>query len=219
MENYKEKIQKLLALATSPNENEAMQALLMARKLMAAHKLTEADCRPVNPVIKRGYSGVVFSMRSSRWIMSLSSVIASRYCCKTYKQQQGKGACTYAVGFCGLEEDFQTCMAAFSYAVRYVEESNPYSRDAERRIGYAYGFVDGLRDKYDEQDREAASSETDRAAWGLVMVVPPEVQADYDSFTHKDTRKRQALTVNLAAKAQGYNAGRNFDPDRRGIAG
>lgn len=37
--NIKDKIAKLLALAESPNENEAKAALLKARELMAEHKL------------------------------------------------------------------------------------------------------------------------------------------------------------------------------------
>ena len=35
--DYKDKIKKLLALAESPNENEAQAALLKARQLMAEH--------------------------------------------------------------------------------------------------------------------------------------------------------------------------------------
>lgn len=37
--DYKDKIKKLLALAESPNENEAQAALLKARQLMAEHML------------------------------------------------------------------------------------------------------------------------------------------------------------------------------------
>ena len=42
MDDYKDKIRKLLALAQSPVEAEAKAALLKARELMAKHKLTEA---------------------------------------------------------------------------------------------------------------------------------------------------------------------------------
>ena len=42
--NIKEKIAKLLALAESPNENEAKAALLKARALMAQHKLRPEEC-------------------------------------------------------------------------------------------------------------------------------------------------------------------------------
>lgn len=41
--DYKDKIRKLLALAKSPEPEEAKLALLKARKLMAEHKLTERD--------------------------------------------------------------------------------------------------------------------------------------------------------------------------------
>ena len=41
--DYRDKIRKLLALAESPNENEAKLALLKARQLMAEHKLTERE--------------------------------------------------------------------------------------------------------------------------------------------------------------------------------
>ena len=38
--DYKDKIRKLLALAKSPEPEEAKLALLKARKLMAEHKLS-----------------------------------------------------------------------------------------------------------------------------------------------------------------------------------
>ena len=42
MENYKEKIKKLLALSESSNEHEAKAALLKAKQLMIEHKITES---------------------------------------------------------------------------------------------------------------------------------------------------------------------------------
>ena len=45
MNNIKDKIAKLLALAESPNENEAQAALLKARELMAQHKLRPEECQ------------------------------------------------------------------------------------------------------------------------------------------------------------------------------
>ena len=45
----KEKVRKLLELAGSSNENEARAALLKARRLMAEHKLSEAECLKAAP--------------------------------------------------------------------------------------------------------------------------------------------------------------------------
>lgn len=48
--NIKDKIAKLLALAESPNENEAKAALLKARELMAEHKLRPEEMKdPTDP--------------------------------------------------------------------------------------------------------------------------------------------------------------------------
>ena len=46
--DYKDKIRKLLALAKSPEPEEAKLALLKARKLMAEHKLSERDLEERN---------------------------------------------------------------------------------------------------------------------------------------------------------------------------
>ena len=41
MADIREKIQKLLSLAGSSNENEARAAMLKAKELMAKHKMSE----------------------------------------------------------------------------------------------------------------------------------------------------------------------------------
>lgn len=51
--DYKDKIRKLLALAKSPEPEEAKLALLKARKLMAEHKLTERDHRQDHDAVQR----------------------------------------------------------------------------------------------------------------------------------------------------------------------
>lgn len=59
--DYKDKIRKLLALAKSPEPEEAKFALLKARKLMAEHKLSERDLEERNTtVIKRVHPRDVF---------------------------------------------------------------------------------------------------------------------------------------------------------------
>lgn len=51
--DYKDKIRKLLALAKSPEPEEAKLALLKARKLMAEHKLTARDHRQDHDTVRR----------------------------------------------------------------------------------------------------------------------------------------------------------------------
>lgn len=67
--DYKDKIRKLLALAKSPEPEEAKFALLKARKLMAEHKLSERDLEERNTtVIKRAISET-FSKKANSWIV------------------------------------------------------------------------------------------------------------------------------------------------------
>lgn len=80
--DYKDKIRKLLALAKSPEPEEAKLALLKARKLMAEHKLSERDLEERNTtVIKRAISET-FSKKANSWMDPLSIIIGENY----YKQ-------------------------------------------------------------------------------------------------------------------------------------
>lgn len=80
--DYKDKIKKLLALAESPNENEAQAALLKARQLMAEHKIGEADLEePEDKEVLHKRTSVTFSKRRDGWISNLAVVIAENYCC------------------------------------------------------------------------------------------------------------------------------------------
>ena len=59
MSTISEKIARLLALASSPYEAEAKEALLKARQLMAEHKLRPEDINPQeNSRVIRAHTGV-----------------------------------------------------------------------------------------------------------------------------------------------------------------
>ena len=111
--NYKDKIRKLLALAESPVEAEAKAALLKARKLMAEHKLSEAELEEGNAqCVKDVQTGITASKRRDPWMIDLSAVIGENYCCKAYR---GKlhGRQIQHIGFIGLEDDVEVCVEVF----------------------------------------------------------------------------------------------------------
>lgn len=51
MTSIQEKIQKLLALSSSPNDNEAKTALALAQKLMLEHGISEDQLNPTKPQV------------------------------------------------------------------------------------------------------------------------------------------------------------------------
>lgn len=178
--DIKGKIRHLLALAESPNENEARAALLKARELMAKHKLTESELGEAEKqAVRNVLTDITFSKRRDPWICALSAIIGESYCCQGYRNHT-KGRQTQAIGFIGLEDDVEICMAVFKYAVgciragiKAIEKELAgyypwYIR--QQRDSYGYGFVNGIQSALERQDEEQHSE------WGLVLVMPKEVQ-------------------------------------------
>lgn len=92
MSAVKEKIAKLLALADSPNEKEAQEALLKARALMAKHKLRPEECREKQSIrVVKQPVGMECTQMTDTWIPELAVIVGERYCCKAYRQHV-KGA-------------------------------------------------------------------------------------------------------------------------------
>lgn len=77
--DYKDKIRKLLALAKSPEPEEAKLALLKARKLMAEHKLAERDLEERNTTVIKRAIGETFSKKANSWMDPLSIIIGENY--------------------------------------------------------------------------------------------------------------------------------------------
>lgn len=112
----KDRIAKLLALAESPNENEARAALLKARELMAENKLRPEDCQKAHSrKVRRENVDVACSKTKYQWAVDLSAIIAKHYCCRAFRTHWG-GKRMYQIGFVGLEDDFEICKRIFLYA-------------------------------------------------------------------------------------------------------
>lgn len=217
--DYKDRIRKLLALATSPEEGEAEAALLKARELMAKYKLKEMDVREVKDhSVKRELTDITFSMRRNPWTNDLAVVIGENYCCKAYNNHW-KGEKTYTVGFVGFEDDLAICLTIFRYALDCVLSRNqrmkkklagyPASYINSLCNGYAYGFVAGLRKAFDQQKAEHSKE------WGLVLVTPKEVLEEISGFKHRTHRPKAVKQIDADEYRIGFSDGKQFDPAKR----
>lgn len=212
-----EKIAHLLALAESPNENEAKAALLKARELMAKHKLRPEECQKAEDVkVIRELLDVTCTALTNPWACALSAVIAEHYCCQAYRHRIGNMR-TVTVGMVGLEGDFEIAKRIFLYAYDCVTSAikhkikkdpmDPPGTYRERCNAYGWGFVLGVEEAFRAQ-------EADHKDWGLVLVVP---QAVTDSM--KDMGKKTSFgkikNNHADCRAEGYQDGREFDPTHR----
>lgn len=219
MADIKDKIKKLLALATSPNENEARAALLKARELMAKYKLEEYDLESKKDAsVVDELVGVSCTAMTNGWITQLATEIAKRYCCTPFIQRRIGGKRRW-IGFIGLEDDFAVCKQVFLYACEFVLDEC----DNIRRIGsltrcttdirelcnaYGYGFVKGLHDSFEEQDRM-------HNEYALVLVPPDPVleasryMGEPQALGGSDGSK---VYGSSAYSSKGYVDGKMFDP-------
>ena len=215
MSDYRGKIRKLLALAQSPNENEAKAALLRARELMAVHKLTEADfAEPDSRKVKKVETEFTFTKRRDTWTAELAYVIAEHYCC-TSVVNHVYGKRTYTHVFIGLENDAEVCAEVFSYAMRCIDSHLKAVRRKMKNFpasfvrfecdGYGHGFADGLNDAFKRQRGE-------HQEWGLVMVKPPEVIAAVEGMSEQYFSSRKE--PGGASYAEGFKDGGEFTPEK-----
>lgn len=219
MIDYKDKIRKLLALAQSPEEHEAKAALLRARELMAQHKLTEADLKEAKrQTVRDVMTDITCSKRRDPWIVDLSAVIAENYCCKGHRAHY-KGKQTQYIGFIGLEDDVEICVAIFKYAVDYIRAgvksvkkglSGYYPWYIKQQCdSYGYGFTYGIEKAFKRQDKG------EHGEFGLVLVMPQEVKKASRHLRHEEFKARTVDALAPNSYAKGYAEGKQFDPAHR----
>lgn len=220
--DYKDKIRKLLALAKSPEPEEAKLALLKARKLMAEHKLTERDLEERNTTVIKRAIGETFSKKANSWMDPLSVIIGENYCCSAFRCKISAKTTVWHVGFIGLEGDFEICVKIFRYAVRCVKSEQKKLRKQHRDYytpqeiakicdSYGYGFARGVYEAFTRQNEE-------NQEYGLVLKVPKEVKDELEKIgLPKEFKKTpQPKTVGeLDAAWRGVEDGKKFDPSNK----
>jgi len=219
MENIKNKIKKLLVLATSPNEHEAKAALLKARELMAKHKINENDVTEKKREVIDILTDITCTKRKNAWIINLSDIIADNYCCAAYRSRRYK-AKKNTVGFIGLDEDIEICINIFKYAVDCVlaniksikkEYKEIYTNNFLNKLceSYGFGFCTGVYNAFEEQNRQ-------KQEYALVLVQPREVTEALEEMK-SECFKRIDLSTNEQMKFAllGLADGENFRPEVR----
>lgn len=212
MATVREKIEKLLALAGSPNENEAKAALLKAKELMAKNKLTEADFEDLKKQELKTFKceDITWTTDSGRiWMAKLCKLICDEYLCVAAWNIM-RGTRTHTLVITGMEEDLEVCKSAVGYAVGFVEGQiehlqRKYRRQDPKAIAnsYAEGFILGLEMAFEEQKEE-------HPEWGLVVVKPEEVKGYEESLGSKSVKTKKS-DFNPLAYMKGQTDGQNFN--------
>lgn len=221
-----EKIKKLLAMTerSGCTQAEAIQAALMAQKLIAEHnvsasEMSESTCEPIEEI-----SGEYFKGGQS-WALILASVVAAAFRCKYYRRKEAGARYYYAV-FVGHKSDasaaslvysnlYNTCVKlsrAHASAERKTvrkqmrDEGYPewYVKDYAGRVGreaeksFSYGFMMG------------AKTELEKQTEALMLIVPADVEEAYEA---KNLKKARRIRTPDYMSAQSYDNGLNAGRD------
>ena len=215
MANIRERIEKLLALATSPNENEAKAALLKARELMAKNKLTEADFEDAKGQELRKYlcEDISWTTDSGKaWMANLCKTLCDNYCCSA-SWYTPRGSRTHQLVIVGVGDDADVCKEVVNYAVGFINARIEYLQRKYRTQdpkaianSYAKGFILGLEFAFEDQQE-------DHPEWGLVVVKPSEVN-EYEKKLSTRSVKTKKSDFDPMSYMKGQVDGKNFNPHK-----
>lgn len=212
MATVKEKIKKLLALATSSNENEAKAALLKAKELMAKNKMSQYDIDDDDQKLRQiMVNDVQWTTDSGKiWMVELCRVLCENYMCSSAWNTPA-GSRTHTLIVAGIGEDADICVETIKYAVDCINSKTRYLKRKYRSSmaienSYAKGFIMGLEIAFEAQKEE-------HPEWGLVIVKPDEVNEFEKSLGSKNVKTKRT-EFNPMAYASGQNDGMNFNTKR-----
>lgn len=195
-----EKIQKLLSLANSSNENEAMAAALKAQELMAKYEINLSQVQE-NHEDREIVEKIYFQTgkhEMKKWKYGLASIIANNFMCKTF--------CYGAdVVFYGYKEDAEIALRTFQYlyetgnkfAVRYYNRCKKEGKPTNGVMNtYLTGFKAGIKQVLEKQ------------CTALMIVTPQKVIDAYDE--KMQGAKVHTIKIKSAKDTDAYNEGK-FD--------
>ena len=207
------RIRKLLALAQSPNQNEAEAAASTARKLMLKFNVEGADARERGPARRYGYrhlgrpSGRIYEHERRLGLLLTTYFFVEGIWLPVYRPTEGKRGTVFEI--CGLEHNlmmaehvhaFLTATALRLWADYRRAQGGGSNRD---RQAFLAGVMRGFETKLAEQNQSFEEQ-------GLVWVPAPDLNVYFRArYPRVHTERRRGARRNEAFSS-GREAGREI---------
>ncbi len=209
------KINKLMALTSSSNENESAKAAEMAFKLMEENHISMSDLNAGQIQEDLGEIGATTLNAVTKltiWERQLGFVIANHFDSISFNQRREHpthyGWWVHSMGFIGHESNRITCEIMYEWLRKVIQrEANKTFPDYARRQSFCIGVVNSLVKKYYEEKKE------DKNETGLVIY--DEVRKWADNNMNMKTAKSRVLSVYSSAFQAGASMGNNLSLDKQ----
>lgn len=204
-EDVIDRIKKLMAMTTErgASENEAVQAALMAQRLIADYDVQKNELHDtVKEIVEEIKSE--FATTGSFGIR-LARVIADNFRCKYYIKKE-RGSKRRPV-FMGYETDAMAAKLTYEALYRVM---NRGAKRARREQKETYGFTDGAYGSFACGFIDGVRQELEIKCQALMLVTPSEVEEAYQERTADFSEfKPRRILVNDIYTDQGVSAGRD----------
>ncbi len=204
-DSLKKKIQKLLALSKSPNENEAMIALEKAHDLMEEYNITESDVTIVETRVRvRGKHDWEFDIAHAVSWLNGTAVIHA-----TFRDANLRNKSEYR--FYGTETDVFLTQEMYSYLVKTINRmaKKNIRKNAKRLFieSYKKGIAMNLLGRiFDKGKLYSWANKRDEK----LKANRKHAQKIYENWSQNTSPKKKKDKVNKAAFHKGYVAGKNI---------
>jgi hypothetical protein len=214
-EQILEKVQKLLSLASSDNENEARIASAKASELLLKYNLSLSQVKDFQPEYeKKSVSDELLAFQAHHLI--ICSLVQEFFMVKVLvTSTQGKfNRRTKVISFIGTQVNIQVT----EYIYTYLDRMFPVLFDQYRRKNYDAKLTDrkayyvGLSRGICE-NLEATKFKVEQEA-GLVIVEDANLKKYVASISTKTVNSRSSYSANPEALNAGMEAGRNLKIQR-----
>lgn len=212
-ESIIEKVRKLLRLAEragTPEESQA--AFARASELLYKYKIDRSEVGSVDEKreIAEEYADVEFNLSWNRWALNLCRAIANNFACEPFTNTPYPVSrpTIRRIGFIGWKEDVSVACVVFANAFSFVmRRIHGQGLSRSERDMWALGFVDGLREKFEEIRRS-------HEKFAIVMKPPKEATDKTKTFKGKANLKYKSAQTyrDLTAFERGQQAGKEFNP-------
>lgn len=190
-----EKIQKLLALGQSPNENEANSALQMAMKLMDMHNIQQEDLKIEISIESLDY---LKAGKVATWVKLLSVAVGKLTGCKALVYS-GKGVKVIRVW--GKKENLLVFVHTMDYLVEVCDRltvANGYGKGRAYCTQYRNGLVMRIGQRIDEMLMPENSTEK-------ALVLRSKALQEIDNFFKQTGKKTKTQVLDVGGR--GYKEG------------
>lgn len=234
-----EKVKKLMALSSSPNEHEAALAAERAKEILDKYNLSLSEVE-IGEIEDKKYDLGITKVQN--WQLNLANCTAKTFNCQSY-YTKGYGSMTAKLYFVGNEADVEVVEYFYSYLTRVIRKlTTPHIRSLKipkemgpetdwlsptrfrkkHRFSYYESLVDTLRSKLSTFAKKEGEDSSTSSSTGLTgkEIIKVKKDAVKEYTDNKSLKSRKSRGNSLYAGS--YNSGQEKGEEvnlHRGVGG